>query len=286
LFNTSYVFSLGGREYILRIAPPSDDGLLFYEKGMMATEPITHRLILEQTDLPVPRILAYDDSGSIIPNRFLIMEKLPGQPLSELNLSTNLLQKILVELGVMVRKLHSIKGEKFGYTGPNKVMEPRDNWADAFLEMMDRILRDLVGAGIYSAAEADEAMKIFQRHRPHLENISTPSLLHMDIWQENILVGDDNRITGIVDIDRSTWGDPELEFAILDICGLSYPYFFQGYGRDRDRGRPAIARQKMYTLYEFFKYLFIYTVRRPNKSVFRWYLSHVQRLLRELYLDN
>jgi aminoglycoside phosphotransferase (APT) family kinase protein len=284
LFNTSSFFEADGRELVLRIAPLGDDGLLFYEKGMMATEPIVHRLIREQTDLPVPEIIAFDDSGEIIPNRCLIMEKLPGRPLSDVGLSAELLEKVQVELGGMVRKLHRIEGDKFGYSGPNNVMEPCDNWPDAMLDMIARILDDCHAAGVYTGEEVEEARRLFQKKRDVLDHGIKPIFLHMDLWQENILVDDENRISGLVDIDRSIWGDPEMEFAILDICGLSTEAFFRGYGAPRDTSPDAEVRRKIYTLYEFFKYLYIYTVRRPNPTVFSWYLTHTQRLLREVYL--
>ncbi|MFC2076227.1 phosphotransferase family protein [candidate division KSB1 bacterium] len=285
LFNTSFFLTAGSRELVLRIAPLGDEGLLFYEKGMMVTEPMVHRLIREKTDLPVPEIIAYDDSGGIIPNRYLIMQKLPGRPLSDVSLSAEMLEEIQEELGGMVRKLHDIGGDSFGYNGRDKVMTPRDNWPDAMLEMISLILGDCCAVGIYNDQEAEEARKLFEKQRSLLDHEVTSTLLHMDLWQENILIGDDNRISGIVDIDRSIWGDVELEFAILDICGLSTEAFFAGYGAPRDTSKEAEIRRKIYTLYEFFKYLYIYTVRRPNPTVFSWYLTHTQRLLREIYLS-
>jgi aminoglycoside phosphotransferase (APT) family kinase protein len=286
LFNTSFFLTAGSRELVLRIAPIGEDGLLFYEKDMMVSEPVVHRLIREKTDLPIPEIIAYDDSGEIIPNRYLIMQKLPGRPLSDVSLSADMLENIQEELGGMVRKLHEIDGDGFGYSSRDKVMTPRDNWPEAMLEMISLILDDCCAVGIYSDEEAGEARKLFEKQRPLLDHDVVSTFLHMDLWQENILIDDENRISGLVDIDRSIWGDPELEFAILDICGLSTEAFFRGYGAPRDVSKEAEMRRKIYTLYEFFKYLYIYTVRRPNPTVFNWYLTHTQRLLREIYISD
>ena len=38
-FNSSYIFEINKKGYLLRIAPPRDTGLIFYEKNMMAQEP-------------------------------------------------------------------------------------------------------------------------------------------------------------------------------------------------------------------------------------------------------
>ncbi|OUL36382.1 hypothetical protein BV372_08175 [Nostoc sp. T09] len=59
-------------------------------------------------------------------------------------------------------------------------------------------------------------------------------MLHMDVWFQNILVDSAGNVTGLVDFDRALWGDPEIEFAVLDYCGISEPAFWRGYGRERD----------------------------------------------------
>ena len=41
-FNTSYIVKCSNRELVLRIAPPRNIGLIFYEKDMMSQEPAIH----------------------------------------------------------------------------------------------------------------------------------------------------------------------------------------------------------------------------------------------------
>ena len=81
-FNTSYFVSLNGREFVLRIAPPKDAVFVFYERDMMLQEPGIHRLLLQKTSVPVANILAFDDSHEFMDRNFILMERLPGQPLS------------------------------------------------------------------------------------------------------------------------------------------------------------------------------------------------------------
>jgi len=54
------------------------------------------------------------------------------------------------------------------------------------------------------------------------------SLLHLDAWAQNILVDEAGNVTGLVDLDRALWGDPGIEFAVLDYCGISEPVFWRG----------------------------------------------------------
>ena len=79
----------------------------------------------------------------------------------------------------------------------------------------------------------------------------------MDVWAENILVDENNFVTGLIDWDRALWGDPEIEYAVLDYCGISEPAFWEGYGITRDLSLEARIRQVFYLLYELQKYIII-----------------------------
>ena len=63
------------------------------------------------------------------------------------------------------------------------------------------------------------------------------------------------------DWDRALWGDPEIEFAFLDYCGISEPPFWEGYGAVRNRSPEAEIRRLFYLLYEVQKYIVIRRVR-------------------------
>lgn len=56
-------------------------------------------------------------------------------------------------------------------------------------------------------------------------------------------------------------GDPELEFAVLDYCGISEPPFWKGYGDERDGSPEAEIRRIFYLLYEVQKYIVIRRIR-------------------------
>ena len=101
----------------------------------------------------------------------------------------------------------------------------------------------------------------------------------MDVWAQNILVDEGGRLTGLVDWDRALWGDPEIEFAVLDYCDVSTPAFWQGYGRARDPSEPAQVRRLFYLLYEIQKYIVIHHGRHQNPPSARRYKQHVLELV-------
>lgn len=68
---------------VLKVAPPPHVRVLRYEHDLIATEVDALRLVRERTDVPVPRVLAWDQSCELIPSPYFVMEKCPGVLLSE-----------------------------------------------------------------------------------------------------------------------------------------------------------------------------------------------------------
>jgi fructosamine-3-kinase len=96
----------------------------------------------------------------------------------------------------------------------------------------------------------------------------------MDIWSQNILIDQTGDVTGLVDFDRALWGDVEIEFAVLDYCGISEPAFWEGYNLPRDETSPAMIRRQFYLLYEVQKYMPIRVWRRHNPVAAEQYKQH------------
>jgi aminoglycoside phosphotransferase (APT) family kinase protein len=269
--NSSYFVHGLKDELVLRISPPDDAGFLFYERHMMAQEPGLHQLLLAETTVPVARIAAYDDSRSLVDRDYLLMERLPGQSLAEASLSSRQVDGVLEQVGGYLAQIHALVADRYGYLGPHRPMVPQSTWVDAFEVMWGKLLDDIVACGGYTAEEADALRRLFSVYRPHFERPVPASLLHMDVWSQNILVDDTGRATGLVDLDRALWGDPEIEYAVLDYCGISEPAFWKGYGRERDRSFSAQIRARFYLLYEVQKYIVIRIWRRNDRARARDY---------------
>jgi len=103
--NTSYYVLGAGDDLVLRISPPDDAGFLFYERRMMAQEPEIHTLLREQTTVPVARVLAYDDSRTLIERDYLLMERLPGRPLTEVQVTGSFHNRVLFQVGGYLRQI-------------------------------------------------------------------------------------------------------------------------------------------------------------------------------------
>jgi aminoglycoside phosphotransferase (APT) family kinase protein len=262
--NTSYYVDGAGDPLVLRISPPDDAGFLFYERHMMAQEPQLHALLRAETEVPVAAIKAYDDRRTLVDRDYLLMERLPGQPLTEASLTPRQLDGVLQQVGIYLAQMHSLVADRYGYLGTHQPMSPQPTWVEAFAVMWNKLLDDIVACGGYTVEEADAFRRLLDVYRPHFDRQVPASLLHMDVWSQNILVDETGSMTGLLDLDRALWGDPEIEFAVLDYCGVSEPAFWQGYGHSRDTSFPAQIRARFYMLYEVQKYIVIRIWRRKD----------------------
>ncbi len=267
-FNTSYFVDAGAARHVLRIAPPADAGFIFYEAGMMAQEPELHRTIIEKTSVPAAAIIAYDTSHEAIDRDLILMERLPGSPQSEAVLSPARTARLLEQLGAALRQLHDLHdpGGLYGYLGEHNCMEPQSDWGSAFEIMWCKLIDDIEACDGYSPEEALAMRRLLESNRGHFDHGPSSSLLHMDVWAQNILTDGEGNLTGLVDFDRALWGDPEIEFAVLDYCGVSQPAFWEGYGRDRPDSPSAGVRHMLYYLYELQKYIVIERLRRKDMA--------------------
>jgi aminoglycoside phosphotransferase (APT) family kinase protein len=290
--NTSFWVVVGLQRWVLRVAPPDSTGLLFYERRMMRQEPALHEFIGDRTSLPVAKIVAFDFSRTHFDRDYLLMTALPGVPLSDATLTSSERDRVLYQIGTYLRQLHQLTApdclgiNAYGYAGSHCPMQPQPTWTEAFQVMWNLLLDDVVASGCYDESDRQFMSDLLERCINHfsinhsninycninyscincLDESDSPRLLHMDIWSQNILVDRSGHVTGIVDFDRALWGHPELEFAVLDYCGISEPAFWQGYGQERNSSISAQIRQQFYLLYEVQKYMPIAIWRRQDSQ--------------------
>jgi len=267
----SETFDVAGPKgrYVLRVAPPDDLRQLFYERGMMRQEPGIHARLLAETDVPVPPIVASEFSRRLIDRDWLIMPRLPGEPLSQAGLPPEARRRALREWGGWIAQVHGVTDPagRFGYLGEHRCMDPQPSWAEAFRVMYRKELDDVVDCGVYDAAMADAAQRLLQAHLDAFGPCPRSRLLHGDIWATNLLVAPDGAVTGVLDFDRACWGDVEWDLAIADYCGVTGESFWRGYGAEPDRSSgPSAVRRMFYLLYEHQKYIVISMSRRRGHN--------------------
>ncbi|MEM7146646.1 MAG: phosphotransferase [Verrucomicrobiota bacterium] len=282
-FNETFFVEGGGleRPVVVRVAPPDDRGtMIFYEHRMMRQEPELHGLLREGTAMPVPEVLHFEEANEALGRDVIVMERLPGGPNGG---GTAAVQR---ELGKRLREVHDgVKAApgRYGYLGKHEPMVVQESWGEAFAVMWGLLMDDIERCEGASGEELARWRELAGRHRGSFDHYDErASLLHMDIWAENILVDDRGRLSGVIDWDRALWGDVEIEFAVLDYCGVSTPAFWEGYGRERPSDRDAQVRRVFYLLYEVLKYIVIRIARQGDRPGAERYRAMAGELIMSL----
>lgn len=221
---------------------------------------VAHLMRAGRLAAPVPRILHADESRSLIAFNFVVMDRLSGSSLIgyERDLVEPECFAIYAEMGRLLRQIHAITLESFGYIGTHGVVSPSPTNRAYMTSQFDRKL-----GGLFTLADADDLATRLRayvdRSAALLDGCITPSLCHYDFHTGNILAERRDgtlQITGLVDLENAIAGDPLMDVAKT----LSYSVrgdatklagLLAGYGPiERPLWQEAIALYEFYCLLE------------------------------------
>ncbi|OMF26807.1 phosphotransferase family protein [Paenibacillus sp. FSL H8-0259] len=246
-FNTGYDLELSdGRSVILKVAPGPGTAVLSYEKDIMRAEVGALRLVRAAGGIPVPEVYSYDESLLLIPCPYFFMEKIEGEPYSDVkeSLSPEQRSSIEYELGRYQRLINEIKGPVFGLFGADPAGGGM-SWRETFKAMLLNVLQDAVRLDAALPALLPEIEQALGRYLPALDAVTQPRLVHWDLWNGNIFV-QDGRIVSIIDWERAMWGDVLLEYYFRHFENSEA--FYEGYGTAFS-SPDELLRKRLYDLY-------------------------------------
>jgi len=230
-FNVAYRITLrGGRDVVLKIAPPADVPVMTYELGAMRIELESLRMIAERTTVPVPRVDFADTSHELVDADWFFMPFVEAGNLGIIKdgLDPEVVEEYAEALGAANRELNSIVGPWFGpLAGPG---DP--SWRVAFTGIVEDVLRDGERRNVDIGWDYDVVRKTLAAHAHVLDEVREPRFIEWDLWDSNVMVRD-GRIACIIDHERALYGDPLMEAGFvasqLPAFGDSTA-FMRGYG--------------------------------------------------------
>ncbi|MFE2321592.1 phosphotransferase family protein [Streptomyces sp. NPDC059441] len=239
-----------GTRHVLKVPPPETAPDLRHERELLVSEAEFYRSAAT-VDVPAPRVVAMG-------GRHLLMTACPGQTWNG-TLTPDEQTALRAELGGLVARLHQVTGPGFGY--PSGALGPlAPDWRTAFTTMYDAVLDDARRYRAWLPRPVEEVARTAKAAYDSLDEVTTPRLVHFDLWRGNILVDRSDgtpRIGGLIDGERMFWGDPLGDFVSLALLGdieqdTAFLTGYQNAGGSADFG--AAARQRL-ALYRSYLYL-------------------------------
>ena len=193
-----------------------------------------------RTRLPVPRPLAYLEDEPEFDGSGLLMQRVDGVNLSEARVTPAGMARLQRDLAGHVVALHGHHRNTYG--SALEAAGPR-RWLDSFGPVIGEEffrVRDLIPSATREVIDA-----VVRDLEHWLPERSTPTLVHGDLWSNNILVDDRHpdkpAILAFIDVSAS-YCDPEYELAYLRMFRTADDSFFERYRR-RHPLRPGFSRR-------------------------------------------
>jgi aminoglycoside phosphotransferase (APT) family kinase protein len=222
-----------------------------------------------------------DDSRTLWPANYAVLTKLEGIMLREAapGLTPEQLRSVYREMGQMLRQIHEVHLDAFGYLG-TCVLEPRSSNAEYMQAQFARKL------GEYDRLGGDPAIRRAVEARvaagaPALASCSKPSLCHNDFHDANVIVSaTTGRLEGILDVENALAGDPLIDLAKTAIypsagTGPKLEGLHEGYG---ELPADAAARLHLYQLYHALELWVWVAARDPSTPWLAGVASDIERL--------
>ncbi|QFY08631.1 phosphotransferase [Nonomuraea phyllanthi] len=197
-----------GRGVVLKLSPPPDLEQLSYERNLLRMEAAAYELAM-RAGVPVATLLRAGFDDPVLGGDYLLLGALDGVSWNAVKPEGE--DALRRELGGHLARFHAVTGEVFGYPHAGIVGA---TWREAFLAMVGALLGDTERWPTPLPRPAGEIMAVVQSVSDVLDEVTTPRLVHFDVWQGNVFLDltGPPRIQAIIDHERAFWGDPLAEF--------------------------------------------------------------------------
>jgi aminoglycoside phosphotransferase (APT) family kinase protein len=204
--------------------------------------------------VPVPEVIALDESRSLAPVNYLITTKCPGRQMIERwqDLTGAQRQRAAFQAGVCLAQMHN--QTLFRRCGaPHKVVEGKGFvvWYDYMKDFADRYMREARELQALDEPMMKRIDRTVTGLKPIMETVTQAVLLHSDYHFENVLQSD-GMVTGIIDFEWAITGDPAWDFRVEDkweeMCPGSREIIYAGYQSRRTLPDHLQHRAALYKL--------------------------------------
>lgn len=182
--------------------------------------------IKTHTNFPVPEVYFKGYAGEIIKEAFLLIEMLPGINMGDADITPEQHAKLDCQLAEFLLELHSHTRDLYGDIDNQEFHTQWIEWfCPRILYNRDRSLQRLTQRSV------EIIPRLIEKLPDLFSNQGKPTLVHGDIWANNIMVEKHNdiwTITGFVD-PGVCYADVEMELAYLEVFQTVTDTFYECY---------------------------------------------------------
>ncbi len=235
-FNTAYLISFtDGARVVLRVSPPQAADTAWEDALLMRSEHVLQPYFAPIAAL-MPKTLLVDFTHQLIDRDYMFQSFIEGERWDNVwdELTPEQNNILWDQFGNIMKLIHNVHGEAFGLPRPGFQFT---RWSETVIDRMERTLQ----AAREIKLDTNNLVRILELIRAHhqqLDEIQIPRLLHGDLWLFNILIqrgANEPSIVGILDADRSWWGDPMADWTMFILAHAEqedgHSRFWQAYGK-------------------------------------------------------
>jgi aminoglycoside phosphotransferase (APT) family kinase protein len=245
-YNNTYKVDIGAdRPVILRVAPAPERQSRI-ERELMRNEYLSLPYYAPVAAM-MPRTLCIDWTRDVAGRDYVWQTMLDGVSAADgfADYPRSMWRAFYRQLGTLTTKVHSIRGERFGpVAGPTFA-----TWSEAVLSLLGNTVADLTDAG-QDVSDLLRVVASAEKNTAVLDEITEPRMLHGDLIVPNVMLkvgAPEPLITGMIDHDRSSWGDPAADWGIFMARrkppGTEWDGFWETYGAPADTEAAAWRTQ-------------------------------------------
>jgi aminoglycoside phosphotransferase (APT) family kinase protein len=225
---------------IVKLAGPGAE----YSSSFERTAAI-HRLVHEQTTIPIPEVFLVDESCHKWPWKVFIKEYLPGVEFAEIRdqLAEVDLHHAQAQIGDAVAQIHAVCFTGFGEIDPSGLVNQPAACLPALEAHARRIIRD--------PKDLDLFLSYLEPHKALFTAKTTAGLCHEDLHQHNILFRRDRdgwQLATVLDFEKAWAGPSESDLARMDLWNMTGEPFWQAYQARHPVDPGYTARRALYQL--------------------------------------
>lgn len=212
-------------------------------------ERVAYELLAHST-VSVPRVVALDETRTIVPYDFIVLTRLPGVNVAASRdaLMQAQVRELARQAGINLALIHSFTFERFGKLRSLDF----NSWPDYFTDYVRRYEQSAQRYGLLDDATKHRLESVLERAQPLIDMVTRGVLVHSDFHYENIL-HERGKLTGILDFEWALAGDPANDLMIAETRQAMLPgseaAFVDGYTSVRPLDEQLGRRAEVYRLF-------------------------------------